>query len=239
MNQLNNLTITSWDNLNEIAFPDKETSYTFTHDPLLISCTLRRMIKEAESENKMTYRNWSLVENMKSIVAAITDQDRLFAETVRSYYRSKLLVAKLRNEHFSKFRTDLIKYLEESPTKITSEFIGMVYKLPYFYEYDMQLTEIFGSEYAEVKSSLQKKDKVTLEFIAVANNGRKRCLSHEYWFKDSKDNRILVEVARNNPMLNLWDQVIKNGKINIGAKFEQRHKDNLGYYIANGWEINV
>jgi len=235
------LTMTAivWDELDTTELKEPETYHNFTEDPLLISCTLYRMIKESPDDKKYLYINWSLTEHMDKIVAKVTDQDRIYAETVRSYYRSKLLVAKLRNENFTKFRTDLCKFLEESPSKITADFIGMVYKLPYFYAYDMRLSEIFSGEYSTVDGSLHRKDEATLEFVGKTDNGRKRYLNYEYWFRDSNDNYVLVEVAKTNPILQLWEHTIKNNKITISAKFTTKRKDNLEYYIATGWEINV
>lgn len=234
-----NMTAIVWDELDNIEVKAAETYHNFIEDPLLISCTLYRIIKEAADEKKFMYRNWSMTDHMGKITAKITDQDRIYAETVRSYYRSKLLVAKLRNENFTKFRTDLCSYLEESPSRITSGFIGMIYKLPYFYAYDMRLNEIFGGEYATVDGSLQRKDEVTLEFVGKTDNGRKHYLNYEYWFRDPNDNHVLVEVAKINPILKLWERTVKNDKITINAKFSKKHKDNLEYYIATGWEINV
>lgn len=234
-----NMTAIVWDELDTTELKEPETYHNFTEDPLLISCTLYRIIKEAPEEKKFLYRNWSLTSHMDKIVAKVTDQDRIYAETVRSYYRSKLIVAKLRNENFTKFRTDLCKFLEEAPSKITTDFIGMVYKLPYFYAYDMRLYEIFGGEYATVDGSLHRKDEATLEFLGKTDNGRKRYLNYEYWFRDPNDNYVLVEVAKINPILKLWEHTIKSNKITVSAKFTTKRKDNLEYYIATGWEINV
>lgn len=230
--------VSIWDAPSHITLNSEDSYHNFANDPLLLSCTLHRLIKNAKGDEQIV-RCWSITEHAVKIYAKTMDEDYIFAEAVRSYYRSKLLVAKLRNENFTQYRTDLLQYLTDSPSSITSKFVGMIYKLPYFYEYDTKLTEIFEGEYADVTGSLRKRDNATLKFIAKVDNGKKRSLVHEYWFKDSDDNRVLVEVARNNPVLNLWDHTVNNSNINIDAKFETKRKDNLTYYVATGWSINV
>ena len=155
----------AWDDLVDVSeSKDTEVRYNFTTDPLLISCTLYRLIKESRDTDSVSYLNWSLNEHADKIVSKITDQDRVFAETLKSYYMSKLLMAKLRGDDFTKFKTDLMQYLHDSPNTLTSRFIGMVYKLPYFYEYDMKVIEIFGGEYNDIsgKNYNERKDETTV-----------------------------------------------------------------------------
>jgi hypothetical protein len=178
---------------------------------------------------------------MDQIATKITDQDRVFSESLSSYYKSKLVVAKLRGDHFSDYRTALLTYLTDSPMQITERSVGMIYRLPYFFQYDMQLIEIFGGEYTNLGSKPKYVDRcdVELSFIAKANTGQKRKRTYEFWFADDSSNRILLEVEKHNPIMNLWEQTIKSGKLNINAVFERKSKSNLEFYIAKAWTINV
>jgi hypothetical protein len=219
---------------------ETEVSYKFTTDPLLISCTLYRLIKESRDTVEPSYLNWSLHNHADKIVGKITDQDRVFAESVKSYYMSKLLMAKLRGDDFTKFKTDLMQYLHNSPTYLTPKFIGMVYKLPYFYQYDMELVEIFGGEHKDLGNARHRdREDITLTFIAKADNGQKRARHYEYWFKDDSGTRILLEVEKHNPVRNLWEQSIQSGKLNVNTLFEKKRRDNLEFYVAKAWTINV
>lgn len=228
-----------WDELVDITDSRRDTpeiSYNFTVDPLLISCTLHRLIKES----RVKHCNWSLVEHMDKIISNITDQDRIFAEAVKSYYMTKLLMAKLRGDELTKYKSDLLKCLHDSSLSLSSKFVGMIYKLPCFYEYDMQLIEIFGGEYNDISRKFYKdREDVTLSFISKADNGQKRARHYEYWFKDSDDVRILLEVEKHNPVRNIWEQSIKLGTININAVFEKKRRDNLEFYVARAWSVNV
>ena len=224
----------------ELTAVELEVSYKFTTDPLLISCTLYRMIQEAKAEDKFTYHNWSLNNHADKIVSNITDQDRVFAESLKSYYMSKLLMAKLRGDDFTKFKTDLMQYLHDSPNSLTSRYIGMVYKLPYFYEYDMKLVEIFDGERKDLGPARHRdREDITLTFIAKADNGQKRARHYEYWFKDDSGTRILLEVEKHNPVRNLWEQSIQAGKLNVNTLFEKKRRDNLEFYVAKAWTINI
>jgi hypothetical protein len=223
------------------ATAEPEVSYNFTVDPLLVSCTLQRLIKDSRDNDKIDYLNWSLTEHVDQIASKITDQDRIFAESLTSYYKSKLLMAKLRGDHFTKFKDDLLKYLTHSPTSLTSKFIGMIYKLPYFYQYDMHLIEIFGGEHVDLEKApgvLDRRD-INLSFISKADNGQKRARHYEYWFKDENNLRILVEVEKHNPVRKLWEQLIQAGSVSINSNFEKKRRDNLEFYVAKGWSINV
>jgi hypothetical protein len=237
-----NMTAVVWEDLFKPStnMPE-EVSFNFTTDPLLISCTLYRMIQEAKAEGKFTYHNWSLNGHADKIVSKITDQDRIYAESLKSYYKSKLLVAKLRGDHFTKFKTDLLTYLNDSPQSLTSSFIGMVYKLPYFYEYDMKLIEIFSCEYADLGKAPDRLDRqdMSLTFISKADNGQKRCRNYEYWFKQDNGIHILVELEKHNPIRGLWEQTIQNNKISVNAIFEKKRRDSLEFYSAKGWHISV
>lgn len=238
-----NMSITSWDELVAVphASDEPEVSYNFTVDPLLVSCTLYRLIKESRVNDKIDYLNWSLTEHADKIAAKITDQDRIFAESLGSYYKSKLIMAKLRGNHFTKFKTDLLQYLNDSPTRITSKFTGMIYKLPYFYQYDMHLVEIFSGEKVDLEKAPNQLDRreIKLSFISKADNGQKKARHYEYWFKDERGTRILLEVEKHNPVRKLWEHSIQNGDVSINSNFEKRHRDNLAFYLARGWDINV
>jgi hypothetical protein len=238
---MRNMTAIAWDDLVDASESrDTEVRYNFTTDPLLISCTLYRLIKESRETDSISYLNWSLNEHADKIVNKITDQDRVFAETLKSYYMSKLLMAKLRGDDFTKFKTDLMQYLHDSPNTLTSRFIGMVYKLPYFYEYDMKLVEIFGGERKDLGPARHRdREDITLTFIAKADNGQKRSRNYEYWFKDDTDTRILLEVEKHNPVRNLWEQSIQAGKLNVNTLFEKKRRDNLEFYVARAWTINI
>jgi hypothetical protein len=235
------MTAIAWNELVEASeSKDIEVCYNFTTDPLLISCTLYRLIKESRDADSISYLNWSLNEHADKIVSKITDQDRVFAETLKSYYMSKLLMAKLRGDDFTKFKTDLMQYLHDSPNTLTSRFIGMVYKLPYFYEYDMKLVEIFGGEHKDLGNARHRdREDIVLTFIAKADNGQKRARHYEYWFKDDTDTRILLEVEKHNPVRNLWEQSIQAGKLNVNTLFEKKRRDNLEFYVARAWTVNV
>jgi hypothetical protein len=215
----------------------------FVEDPLLLSCTLYRLNKMPETTvNKdQTYyvvRAWSIESDASKIAARITQEDRIFAELVKRYYRGKLLAAKLRGDEFTKYRTELLEYLTHGTNSVSVKFVGMLYKLPYFYEYDIKLTEeVFSGEYFQSEGFGVVKESRNLKFISKLDAYKKRKVVYEYWFSDDQDNRVLVEVDKNNPLLKLWDIAINND-IEIKAKFEKKRKDNWVYYNATGWKIN-
>jgi len=236
-----NMSVISWDTMRNEVEVDAELFHTFTEDPLLISCTLYRLVKENPDSN--TYRCLGLTEHQDKIISKITQQDRVFSEIVRSYYKSKLLVAKLRGQRFSKFKNDLESYLNTVSDKTSNKFLGLIYKLPYFYEYDIKLAEIFEGEYKSIEKDYLTKDHarstVELSFIEKADNGQKKSRNYEYWFKDEFGNRVRLLLEKNNPIIPLWEITIKSSPITIDSRFAVKQRDNLEFYAANGWHINV
>lgn len=221
---------------NTISIFTEEVRFVkFDEDPLLISCTLYRLIKE--KPNSM-HRCWSIEAHAKEIAKQITSEDRAFSSTISKYYRDKLLVSRLKSIPLSEFRTDLYTYLTERPTRISEKFIGMIYKLPYFYEYDVGVTSIFGLDHTECSQGSHFTDTKTLSFISKLDAHKKHKKEYEYWFNDDAGVRYMVPVAKNNCLLKLWENTIDTEQVNINGKFEQKYKDDRSYYVATGWKID-
>ena len=148
-----------------------------------------------------------------------------------------MLVEKLKGANLTEYRTDLYNYLTERPHTVTVKFIGMIYKLPYFYEYDTGLTDMFGIEYKDCSAG-HFSDTKTLNFISKLNAHKKHKPEYEYWFSDETGVRYMVPVSKINPLLKLWESTISTEHVNVYAKFERKFRDDRSYYVATGWKID-
>lgn len=220
----------------ETTIEPTEMEKTFNSDILVLSCALYRLTTTSDDRK---YIFWTLSGHQNDIAKEITSEDTILAEEISKYYVGKLLVKKLKTETLSKYRNDLLQYLTDRPTVVPDIFVRMIYKLPYFYHCDRKLIEIFGGTQRDLIPYASEKDTIPLKFISELDTKRKTHRNYQYWFKDQQDNRVLLEVEKHNPVLSLWEQTINNTDIMVHGTFVRKHMDDMNYYIATGWNINV
>jgi hypothetical protein len=213
---------------------------TFNEDPLVLSCTQYRLSTEVINPDE-TRRLYGIKTDAAALQKLATQEDRDLAVKIRTYYGGKIAFAKLRGNKMSKFREDLAKFISiewNGPAEISENFLGMIYKLPYFYEHDLLLVnEVFETEYHEIKKPQRNKDEVTLTYIRSVNEYQKKNPSIKYWFKDEHSNRICVSVEKMNPLIPAWEECIKK-PVTIKGNYIERAYDTLHFYRVNpGWKI--
>lgn len=220
--------LTSW------AEEKKDTIKEFSEDVLVISCCIQRL-----AHNEAVSQRFSRSLTSPTVIDQITDLDRKKAENIRKYYNHKLLTLTLQGRELTKFRKDLQKFLISDPTKILESLCGIVYKLPYFYDYDKSVDDIFKSVYFKnVRiSDMHENANRNLNFIKKIENQRKHSNNIEYWFEDQQLNKVMFSIATNNPLLQLLDRHINNDKLNVVAKYYVRKKDLNEYFVMENWSF--
>ena len=220
---------------------DAVTEVPTIEDPLVLSCTLYRYANPNSEDHNPSIRFLNLIKDQSAILKKTTDVDRKLADDIRRHYRGKFLFLKLRGEQPTKFRQDLEKFvaIDWDPSfTITTKTVGMICKLPFFYEHDMGLiNDVFGSETHNIKKHVSSNDPVTLTFIKVLDENQKGKTSFSYWFKDSHDNRFSIPVEKNNSLLPTWEEFIKK-PVTLSGHYTSRSYDSLEFYkVARGWKI--
>ena len=249
----NVMTVRNWDNAVSVdpnmtikdIFADVETTAKTEEDPLLLSCVLYRLTNEDPN-----IANGSFAHDLTSnfIKEQITDEDRIFAGTVRRHYNDKIVLTTLRGDRITPFRHDLARFLSGEFKKIGEahqfpvKFLGMFYKLPYFYHYDKELGSVFDSEYHALKGDElnHETENKKLTFIKKIVSYRKGRHPHEYWFSDHKDDRIMLSMEARSPLADLFDHYLSsNNTITVKGYFRAARKDTLEYYRAQSWVLNL
>ena len=214
-------------------------------DPVVLACTIKRLRKIATENPKDHTLNTiriplhllSISEDENIISPLITDDDRQLAKTIRDHYSKKLTWIILQEESISEYRSKLKKLLLVTDNLYTDKQCGIAYKLPYFYEYDMALVDIFGGEanslIGEFSTESQQKQ---LTFITKLNASQRKKKTYEYWFSDDTGNRVVIELDTFNPLLPLWEAHIQSTPITVTAKFNPVYKDKFKYYSAASWK---
>ena len=229
----------SYDNLFETR-ESKEVKFDL--DLLVLSATLYRLRNSVYGDEQIAnqYRCLSLIED--NIQQYVTEYDYEFAEEIRQHFSQKLMMLKLKTDHLTAFREDLNQFLHanwhKDPAGVyvyPKKYVGLAYKLPYFYIYDNQLNSIFGSTYSKIKGPQQTKGDKKLSFLTkIQSHTRRGSGNIEYWFEDESSNKVMISLEHHNPLLNLFNKLITDTVV-INGKFDVRHKDTMEYYNSYNW----
>jgi hypothetical protein len=177
--------------------------------------------------------------NSPELPAQVNDLDRQKAENIRKYYKDKLLMLTLQGRELTKYRKDLQKFLHGNPLQVPDSLAGIVYRLPYFYDYDKEIDGIFQSSYFKNNNLPNMREPVQrdLKFLKRIENQRRRMNNIEYWFEDDKLNKVMFSITGDNPLLTLLDRHIGNTGLSITGKYFLRKKDLNEYFVMEKWSF--
>jgi hypothetical protein len=172
----------------------------------------------------------------KSLFENITEEDRILARKIRDYYSKKIMMLKLKQKTLTKYREDLNVFVHSDGKKFTQEVIGMVYRLPEFYENDILLDKIFADKVKIVKKCHSSRQTKVLTYIdtSVINNSRSKSL--DYWFVDEDNQVVNINLAQDNPLVDIWEDIIRE-PIKLNAIFFTKNKDEYFYYRAEKYTV--
>jgi hypothetical protein len=211
----------------------KDEIKVYPEDILVLSCCLQRLTQGMSygSRFNRSLHNEDLPNN-------VLDLDREKAKKIRQYYKDKLLLLTLRDQNLTKFRKDLQIFLYGEPAKVLDSHVGLVYKLPYFFDYDKEFDDIFQSSYFKNNKQDDMNQLIirNLTFVKKIENQRKHTHSLEYWFTDDKLNKVMLDFPISNPLLSLLDEKINKGTLCITSKYVRRRKDLNEFFVcADKW----
>jgi hypothetical protein len=194
-------------------------------DLITLSVTLQRMQRANSTLGYMSLTHPSVKES-------VTDIDRARADSIKAYYEKRLLLLTLQGHHLTKWRTDLSALLRNQTTKYEEKYMGMAQKLPYFYDYDISMDQLFeNSIYAKVKSTERNGSK-KLKFLRSMKNEQKFQKYMEYWFTDEQGDKHMMFFDKDNTLLPLFDRLIDDGHIVVDGTYVKRKKDNREFFVT-------
>lgn len=217
---------------NQVTESKPEESLTSQHDPLVLSCTLFRLSKE-----DFTYRSSGLMTHVLSNL--ITEQDRLLAEEIRKDFSHKLVLFVMQVGPLSKYKTELNTFLtscfkQADGSYITPEkYSGMIYKLPYFHEYNHAQLALFNDTTKKVDGLDSFDGSVALSFMSKLDPRTKKSKNKiEYWFKDDKQNRVMLSLDKTNPLRDIFDDALTDMPLLVTGKFFKHSNYSVEYYVV-------
>jgi hypothetical protein len=211
--------------------------YESPEDVLALSVTWKRLNKT----------NPSAVSNISNLLSKelfnhITDEDRELGQEIRDYYSKKIMIWKLKNARFSKFRDELNTYIHSpTPLLVKNDFMGMIYYLPYFHEYDTGVDEVRVQVNSKINVSFQmvRTKSRELEPLQKIVSKRKSAVTNHYWLKDIETNSAVQFVFDvSNPLEHIWSMLFaKNEIMEVTGSYYTKSRDEFEYLSVKNWKL--
>lgn len=151
----------------EKANSEDEKLVDFSDDPLAIMCANLKVSAAPLFE----------------IQAPITQEDRAKANAIRKYYSDRFAFAILRGQQLSEFRMKLYGFLQ-GHTKLKKKDLGLLYKLPHFYQEDMALENLIKDPEIKMPDPIKRDTHgvLTLKPKTSYHTARKNVEGTHFWY---------------------------------------------------------
>lgn len=161
----------------------------------------------------------------------VTAEDIEQANIIRDYYSKKIMVWKLKNITLTAFREDLNTFVHSDGKTFKESMLPLVYRLPEFYEYDVEFEQMSFEYNKEVKrhDSPFVTDSKQLKFVKQLSVNTKRHKRKEYWFSDTHNNLVTFSIETHNTLVSLLDMTVKNNDINVIGRYRKSMRDGNEY----------
>lgn len=166
------------------------------------------------------------------------------ADTIRKYYRNKLLIQSLKHTKgtMSKFRQDLRKYVNsDSANEIDRSDVPMIVKLPDFYAEDKMMDQ-FEKEYVMDAKYYERQTAYNSLTLYPMNKFHRKTKSSDslyYWFRDDDNLVYRIELESKNPCLHLFEREFANSSVKLDTlcNFTKTRGQTYVFYNLNKWKI--
>ena len=205
-----------------------------TEDILALSVTWHRL---RLSGINTIERPTTLTDNI--LFGEINQEDRDRANTIRDYFSKKIVMITLRGQNLSSFRKELNTFIHGDCKVFKEELLPLVYRLPEFYDNDIQHDEMFRdfNKHFEDTSKLWRGTK-TLKPVRKFFINLKTKKFLEYWLKDENNRGYRIEIPFENKLNHLWEHFFKQETIPILGAYRYSEHDGITYYQIKDWEID-
>lgn len=228
-------TISLADVFTDNQYVKKREVYSLTEDVITLAVAVQRLRKT----NVTTY--YRLTD--EKLFSEITDADRVLTQQIRDYYGKKAIVWKLKNNHISNFRNELIDLLNSDGKNVTEQFFGMAWYLPNFYEYDVQMDQLKEELGLPVNAdkyiSHERKSRlIKVEPLRMIERKSKTTHRLNYWFKVNDEIGGCINLDPNNELLSMFNHFFYNNKsMMMEARTNPQDLDNYKYVKLFDYKI--
>ena len=232
-----------WDQFSNTQHVKKYEVFETTEDILALSVTwhrLRPLISHGIS-NIVNPSNRPTKLTDAVLFKEMIQEDRDKANVIRDYYSKKLMMFTLKGQPLTNYRKDLNIFIHGDCKIVKEEMMPLVYRLPEFHEYDVELDEMFLEldtrfEGSEIAFSTIRTFYPVKKFT-VKRKSRKFV---EYWLKDEENKPYKIEIDSNNELMHLWDYFYDKGKfheITLDTVIRFSNRDSISHYKLIKWKL--
>jgi hypothetical protein len=161
----------------------------------------------------------------------VSEDDIAQANVIRDYYSKKIMVWKLKNINLTPFRQDLNTFIHSDGKTFKESMLPLAYRLPEFYEYDVEFEKMSFEYNKEVKriNDLHVVTVKQLKFIKQLSVNNRRAKRKEYWFSDSSNNLVTFSIEPHNPLISLLDKTLNDTELTIAGNYRKSLRDGNEY----------
>jgi hypothetical protein len=208
-----------------------EEPVVFKDDPVAMAIAVHRRWKEANR----TGDRWADLETVP-----VTEGDRRVSVELRKYYADRIMLTMLSNNNISTFRRKLYGVVTNSLSLNKSD-IGLLYRLPYFYEEDLALDRVV--EQTQSVTRREPTERVQGRFTVIERIYRSR-RSGDYtqlWMtREGSTAPYMLTIKADNPYHRLVVNLLEQPReLNAWAhgKYHQGHHRGWAYYMLGDIEL--
>jgi hypothetical protein len=164
---------------------------SFPDDPLALSCASYRLYKQ---EPQRRFTNIELVN--------ATPEDRVQAQAIRDYYNQRYTMRVLKGGKLTEYQQKTAQFLS-GLHHLTTEELGLLYKLPYFYEEDRALEQVVAKTISTEFQlpHLSQLTDYTLTPIVEIFKSRKGGEFVEFVYQDQNNQAVMIMVRAGDNMV--------------------------------------
>ena len=160
-----------------------------------------------------------------------TEEDRLMAQEIRRYYRDKIMLQTLSSNYAQSESRKKLYGIVANERAVYDEDLGILHRLPYFYVEDTAIDRAIEQTNPTIgDGSLFGREDVVDEYTLIERvlYSRKRNEVVQFWLKAAGNpNLHMIAVSASNPMLTLFESVIKRSAKLKTTAFIKEHR---GYH---------
>jgi hypothetical protein len=180
---------------------------SFADDPLALSCASYRIYKNDPA------RRFVNIDTVKA-----TQEDRNQAQTIRSHYSNVYTMKVLKGRSLTEYQQKTAEFLS-GLYHLTTKELGLLYKLPYFYEEDLALdmvrTKTVSAEFT--LPHLSELTEYTLTPLVEILKSRKGGEWTEFVYQDQHNHAVMIVVRASDNMTHMLRGLFRHPSIRVQA----------------------
>jgi len=207
---------------------------SFPDDPLALSCASYRLYK---NEPQRRFTNIELVK--------ATQEDRTHAQAIRSYYTQRYTMKALKGTQLTDYQKKTAEFLS-GLYHLTTEEIGLLYKLPYFYEEDQLIEQVveqttsYQPKVTPLAAELKDLTEYELTPLLKILVSRKGAEFNHFYFKDQNNHAVVIPCPNNDRFSYTLHGLFKQPKLRVRAYANMTKMEGDTPHVAiklTAWEL--